>query len=69
MSQAMKINHKQNALTFGEFITSVYDGCGKPKKAEGIVRLAVNAHLVEFHGHDRFEILKPETGKFLNAHE
>ena len=54
-SYAMKINHKQKALTLGEFIVSVYDAYGK-HKARGIVRLAIKARLVEFRGHDRFVI-------------
>ena len=60
----MKTNHKL-ALTFGEFIESVYDACGR-QKAEGIVRFAVNARLVEFCGHDRFVILEPGPGKFFS---
>ena len=51
----MKINYKQKALKLGEFIASVYAAYGK-QKAKRIVRLAVNAHLVEFRGHDRFVI-------------
>ena len=51
----MMINYKKKPLKFGEFITSVYDAYGK-QKAKRIVRLAVNAHLVEFRGHDRFVI-------------
>jgi hypothetical protein len=51
----MMINHKKEPLKFGEFIASVYAAYGK-QKAKRIVRLAVNAHLVEFRGHDRFVI-------------
>jgi len=51
----MMINHKKKPLKFGEFIASVYAACGK-QKAKRIVRFAVNAHLVEFRGHDRFVI-------------
>lgn len=54
----MKTNQEQKALTFGEFIASVYDAGGR-QKAEGKVRLAVNARLLEFRGHDRFVILEP----------
>ena len=43
------------ALTFGDLIAVVYAAYGK-QKAKRIVRLAVNAHLVEFRGHDRFVI-------------
>jgi hypothetical protein len=51
----MKTNCRKRHLTFGEFIMAAYDACGR-QKAEGIVRLAVNARLVEFRGHDRFAI-------------
>lgn len=52
------INHKKKPLTFGEFIAGIYGACGG-QKAEGIVRLAVNARLIEFRGRDRFVILEP----------
>ena len=54
----MKTNCRKSRLTFGEFIMAVYNACGR-QKARGIVRLAVNAHQVEFQGHDRFVILEP----------
>jgi hypothetical protein len=41
---------------------AVYDACGR-QKAEGIVRLAVNARLLEFRGRDRFVILEPGPDK------
>ena len=41
----MKANHKKKALTFGDFIASIYDTCGK-RGARGMARLAVNAHLI-----------------------
>jgi hypothetical protein len=44
---------------------AVYAACGR-QKAEGIVRLAVNMHLVEFRGHDRFVILEPGPDKFFS---
>jgi hypothetical protein len=50
---AMKTNLQKNRMTFGEFITDVYSACGK-RRALGIVRLALNAHLVVFRGHDHF---------------
>jgi hypothetical protein len=61
----VKANQKKKALTFGEFIMAVYDTCGG-QKAEGIVRLAVNVHLVEFRGHDRFVILEPGPDKHFS---
>ena len=45
----MKTNDRKKALTFGEFIASVYDACGK-RKAIGMVRLAIETHWVEFRG-------------------
>jgi hypothetical protein len=46
----MKTNHQKKALTFGDLIAAVYGACGK-RRARGIVRLAVNAHVVAFRGH------------------
>jgi hypothetical protein len=51
----MKTNHKKKALTFGDLIEGGYRVCGK-RKATGIVRLAIKAHLIEFHGQQRFVI-------------
>jgi hypothetical protein len=48
----MKTNCRKKHLTFGEFIMAVYDACGR-QKAEGIVRLAVNARLVTLRRHRR----------------
>ena len=49
----MKTQQRKKTLTFGEFIASVYDACGR-KKAKGIVQLAFKAHWVEFRGEQRF---------------
>ena len=51
----MKSNCQKKSLTLGEFIACVYDGCGK-RKAKGIVRLAIKAHMIEFSGQQRFMI-------------
>ena len=48
-------HHQKKTLTFGEFIASAYDACGR-QKARGIVRLAVNARWVEFRGKQRFMV-------------
>ena len=61
----MKTNCRKRHLTFGEFIMAVYDACGR-QKAEGIVRLAVNARLLEFRGRDRFEILEPGADNLVS---
>jgi hypothetical protein len=58
----MKAHQEKKALTFGEFIMAVYDAWGK-QRARGIVWLTINAHLVEFQGHDRFVILEPGPDK------
>jgi len=42
-----KSHSRKNHLTLGEFIESVYDGCGK-RKARKIVQFACKAHLIHF---------------------
>lgn len=51
---------KKKGLLFGDLIAAVYDACGK-RKAGGIVRLAVNAHLVTFRGPNRYLITLTES--------
>jgi hypothetical protein len=51
----MKTSSKKKTLTFGDFVVGIYEVCGK-RKAKGIVQLAVNAHLLEFRGAQRFFI-------------
>jgi hypothetical protein len=51
----MKDNGKKKALTFGAFVAAVYAAWGK-RKGTGVVRLAVNARLIEFRGRERFVI-------------
>jgi hypothetical protein len=53
----MKTNHKKRALTFGDFIAAAYRAWGA-RRARGLVRLALNAHLVVFRGQQRFVILE-----------
>jgi hypothetical protein len=48
----MKTNSMKKSPTLGEFITRVYDVCGK-RKAGGIVRFAIQTHLVEFRNQQR----------------
>jgi hypothetical protein len=43
----MKTNHKQKALTLGNLIETVYGVCGN-RRARGIIRLAIDAHIVVF---------------------
>jgi hypothetical protein len=61
-------NYKKKALTFGEFIMAVCDAYGR-QKAEGFVRLVVNANSVEFRGRDRLVILEPDPNIFFHDHE
>jgi hypothetical protein len=51
----MKTNLKKRAPTFSDLIVAVYDACGQ-RRAKGILRLAVNAHVVVFRGQRRFVI-------------
>lgn len=50
MLPVMKTQRTKKNLTFGEFVERMYDACGK-RKAGGIVRLAIKAHLIEFRHH------------------
>jgi hypothetical protein len=43
----MKANRKKKALTFGNLIETVYSVCGA-HRAKGIIRLAIDAHVVVF---------------------
>jgi hypothetical protein len=51
----MKTNGKKKSLTFGDLIAATYRAWGA-RRAKGLVRLAVNAHLVVFRGQQRFVI-------------
>jgi hypothetical protein len=51
----VRINSKKRALTFGDFIVATYGAHGT-REAKGLVRLAVNQHLVMFRGRQRFVI-------------
>jgi hypothetical protein len=46
---------KNKALTFGDFVAGVYRTWGE-RKAKGIIRLALEVHMVEFRGTKRFVI-------------
>jgi hypothetical protein len=53
----MKANHQRRALTFGDLIETVYGICGN-RRAGGIIRLAVDAHVVVFREQQRvFDLL------------
>ena len=51
----VKTDSKKKVLTFGDFVAGAYRAWGH-RRAKGLVWLAVNAHLVEFRGPQRFEI-------------
>lgn len=51
----MKDSCRKMVLPFGEFITAVYAAWGK-RRAPKVVQLAVNAHLVEFLGKQRWRV-------------
>ena len=48
-------NGKKRVLRFGDFIVAAYGACGV-RGAKGLVRLAVNEHLLMFRGRQRFVI-------------
>jgi hypothetical protein len=43
-------------LRFGDLVAAVYENCGKAS-ARGILRLAINTHLVEFRRGQRFQVV------------
>jgi len=51
----MKARSRRKPLTFGDFVAGVYQTWGK-RRAKGIVRLAVELHVIEFRGTERFVI-------------
>jgi len=51
----MGTKHMKKVLRFGDLIAAAYEAYGK-RRARGIVRLAVNAHLVAFRGQQRVAI-------------
>jgi hypothetical protein len=57
----MKANHKQKALTLGNLIETVYGVCGN-RRARGIIRLAVDAHVVVFREQQHVFDLLDRTG-------
>ena len=56
----MKIVRGKKPMTFGDLVMAVYDGTGK-RRAKGMVRLAVNGHLVKFQGRRRFVFSASES--------
>ena len=48
----MKANHEKKASTFGNLIETVYGVCVNCR-ASGIIRLAVEVHIIEFREQQR----------------
>jgi hypothetical protein len=51
----MKTPPPKKQWTFGEFVAGCYRAWGKGR-AEGIIRLAVKSHMIEFRGQHRIVI-------------
>ena len=51
----IKARSKGKPLTFGDFVAGVYQTWGK-RRAKGIIKLALAAHMVEFRGTEHFTI-------------
>jgi hypothetical protein len=56
----MKPYPKKKALTFGELVASVCGACGR-RQAAGILRLAVEARVIQFGGLQRLVISPPRA--------
>ena len=54
---AIRTNGKKRGLVFGDFIIAAYEARGR-RRAKELVRLAVNAKLVDFHGRQLCVITK-----------
>jgi len=48
----MKTHSREINSTLGEFITRIYDVCGK-RKGTKVVQMAIKAQLIEFRGQHR----------------
>ncbi len=51
----MKAHPGKKPLTFGDFVAGGYRAWGK-RRAEGIIRLAVKSHMIEFRGQQHIVI-------------
>jgi|HubBroStandDraft_5_1064220.scaffolds.fasta_scaffold551073_1 hypothetical protein len=60
VSHVIQARIRRRPLTFGDFVAGVYHIWGE-RKAIGIVRLAVEVHVVEFRGKERF-MISPTPG-------
>jgi hypothetical protein len=53
--QQLKSHSRKRPLTFGDFVAGVYQTWGK-RRAKGIIDLAIQMHVIEFRGTERFMI-------------
>jgi len=51
----LEAHPRKKSLTFGDFVAGVYHTWGK-RRAKGIIDLAINVHVIEFRGAERFVI-------------
>jgi hypothetical protein len=51
----MKTLPRKQLMTFGDFVAGIYRAWGH-RKAKGMVKLAIQMHLIEFIGTDRFVV-------------
>jgi hypothetical protein len=67
----MMINHQNKPPTFGGFFAVLRERLGRrqQRKAEMMMRSAVNAHRVEVRGQDRSVTLDPDPDKFFHSDE
>jgi len=50
-----KAHPEKSPLTLGDLVAGCYRAWGK-RKAEGMIRLAIKSHFIEFRGRQRFVI-------------
>jgi len=58
-ARIIKAGNEAKPITFGDLVEAAYNSCGK-RKGTGIVRLVVNARLVQFQGGQLFVISDPD---------
>jgi hypothetical protein len=64
---AVNTHHNRKPRTFGEFIAGVYDTCGS-QMAAGLVRLAIEAHWIEFRVRER-AVVAERSNIIVRLHE
>ena len=61
----MRTIANKKLFTFGDLVAAAYHARGA-RRAKGLVRLAVNAHLVVFQGQQRFVIPEEQDDENLS---